>query len=296
MPRNVEFKVGIFVIVTALLIGAFVGYVAFKKDAFSHIHTFTFMSKSGDGFSEGMPLVFAGFEIGTVHRIELSDTGIVMIKIKIPERHIKWTRKSSFFILERPLIGKPKIVVYTDSMDSPILSPDVIPEIFHVDSIDEAIHKVQPLLAKIDRILDNAAMITLNLSQKDTLLEMVVGDKESVKSFNEFLQKIDTMGTRLDFILAKADTVLAQTDQGLYGSDGLVKLARKILTDFIDKLERLNAAVDDVPKVTAQVSQSTDNLDKLRRDIDETIISAQDLLKDIDRIVPFKKEREITLP
>ncbi len=296
MPRNVEFKVGIFIIATVLLIGAFVGYVAYKKDAFSNIHTFTFMSKSGDGFSEGMPLVFAGFEIGTVNSMELSDTGIVLIEIKIPERHIKWTRKSSFFILERPLIGKPKIVVYTDSFDGPILSSDMTPEIFHVDSIDEAIHKVQPLLTKVDRILDNAAVITSNLAQKESLLEMAVGDKESVQSFNEFLRKFHTMGTRLEAILSKTDSIIARTDQGLYGSDGLVILVRKILTDIINKLERLNAAIDDVPKVTAHVSQSTDNLVKLRNDIDETIISAQDLLKDIDRVVPFKREREIELP
>ena len=296
MPRNVEFKVGIFIIVTVLLISAFAGYVAFKKNAFSNIYTFTFLSKSGDGFSEGMPLVFSGFEIGTVHSMELSDTGMVLIKIEIPERHIKWTRKSSFFILERPLIGKPKIVVYTDSMDSPILSPDISPEIFHVDSIDEAIHKVQPLLTKVDRILDNAVIITSNLSQKDSLLEMAVGDKDSVQSIHEFLRKFRTMGTRLDSILTKTDTVIARTDQGLYGSDGLVILIRTMLTDIINKLGRINAAIDDVPKVTAQVSQSTGNLDTLRKDIDETINSANELLKDINRIVPIKKERGIKLP
>ena len=104
------------------------------------------------------------------------------------------------------------------------------------------------------------------------------------------------MGLRLDAILANTDTVIARTEQGLYGSDGLVMLIRTILTDIINKLGRLNAAIDDVPHVTAQVSKSTDNLDKLRKDIDDTINSAQDLLKDIDRIVPLKKEREIKLP
>lgn len=296
MPRNVEFKVGFFIIVTTLLIVAFVGYVAFKKDFFSESYMFTFMSKSGDGFSEGTPLVFAGFEIGTVRSMELSDTGTVLLKIKIPERHVKWTRTSSFFILERPLIGKPKIVVYTDDLDSPILSSDNTPEIFHVDSIDEAIHKIQPLITKLDHILENAVTITSKLSQKDTLLEMTVGDRESVKSINDFLKKVRGMGLRLDTILAKTDTVIARTEQGLYGSDGLVMLVRTILTDIINKLGRLNAAIDDVPHVTAQVSKSTDNLDKLRKDIDDTINSAQDLLKDIDRIVPLKKEREMKLP
>ncbi|MBN2254866.1 MAG: hypothetical protein JW736_04115 [Deltaproteobacteria bacterium] len=296
MPRNIEIKVGIFIIISVLLIGASVGYVAYKKDAFSKVYTFTFMSKSGDGFSEGMPLVFAGFKIGTVDTMALSDKGTVLIKINIPERHIKWTRKSSIFILERPLIGQPRIVVYTDEMDSPVLSTDMAPEIFHVDSIDEAIHKVQPLLTKIDRILDNVVTISSKLSQKETLMEMAVGDKESVSSVNEFLQSIDTMGRRLDTILSKVDTVIARTDQGLYGSDGLVVLLRTVLTDIIGKLDRLNSVIDDIPTVTGQVVRSTGDLDNLRKDIDDTIHAVQELLKDIDKMIPMKKEREINVP
>lgn len=296
MPRNIEIKVGIFIIISVLLIGASVGYVAYKKDAFSKVYTFTFMSKSGDGFSEGMPLVFAGFKIGTVDTMELSDKGTVLIKIKIPERHIKWVRKSSIFILERPLIGQPRIVVYTEDMESPVLSQDMTPEIFLVDSIDEAIQKVQPLLSKVDRILDNVVTISSNLSQKETLMEMAVGDKESVSSVNEFLQSIDTMGSRLDTILSKVDTVIARTDQGLYGSDGLVVLLRTVLSDIIGKLDRLNKVFEDLPAVTGQAVKSTEDLERLRKDIDETIYSVQELLKDIDRMIPLKKEREINVP
>jgi phospholipid/cholesterol/gamma-HCH transport system substrate-binding protein len=296
MPRNIEIKVGVFIIVSLLLIGVSVGYVAYKKDVFSKVYTFTFMSKSGDGFSEGMPLVFAGFKIGTVDTMELSEKGTVLIKIKIPERHIKWTRKSSIFILERPLIGQPRIVVYTDDMNSPVLSTDTTPEIFLVDSIDEAIQKVQPLLTKIDRILDNIVTISSNLSQKETLMEMAVGNKKSVASVNEFLQSVHTMGNRLDTILSKINTVIARTDQGLYGSDGLVVLIRTILVDIIGKLERLNKAIDDIPAVTGQVARSTGDLDKLRKDVDDTIYSMQEILKDIDKMIPLKKEREINVP
>jgi phospholipid/cholesterol/gamma-HCH transport system substrate-binding protein len=297
MTKNIELRVGLFIVTTILLLSIFVGYVAYKKGVFSKVNTITFSSKSGEGFSEGMPLVFAGFEIGSVQSLELNEQGVVLIKIKIPERHIKWTRKDSIFILDRPLIGKPKIVVYTDNFTSPVISTDTIPEIFPVDSIDEAIQKVQPILTKIDTILENAATITDNLAGKDTLLEMAVGDKKSVQSLNSLLKKSNDIGYRLDTILARADSLTAKTDKGMFGSkDGVLVLIRSILIDIIAKLETLDDAVADVPQITTNVSQSTGSVEKLQKDITATINSTNELLKDIDRLLPLKKESEIKLP
>jgi len=296
MPKNIAFRVGLFVVVTVLLITAFVGYVAYKKDVFSKVYTFTFSSKSGEGFSEGMPLVFSGFEIGKVQSLELNEKGIVLIKIKVPERHVKWIRSGTIFILDRPLIGSAKIVVYTENLNSPVLSTGMVPEIYPVDSINEAIQKVQPILKKIDTILANSVKITTNLSGKETLLEMATGDRESVKSINELLKKSKDIGYKLDSILKKADSLTTKTDESLFGTDGLLPLVRTMLKDIIDKLERLNATIDDLPEISSNVSKSTGDLDKLRQDIDAAIESSNELLKNIDRILPGEKEREIKLP
>jgi len=296
MSKNFEFKVGLFVIITLLLIIATVGYVAFKKDMFSKVYTFTFSSKSGDGFSEGMPLVFAGFEIGKVESLELNDKGVVLIKIKVPERHIKWTRSDSIFILERPLIGSPKIVVYTENLDSSVLTTEMRPKIFPVDNINEAIQKFRPILQKVDTILDNIVVVSTNLSRRNTLLEMAVGDRESVNSINELLKKSKYIGHELDSILKNARSLTQKTDRNIFGTEGLLAILRTILVDISIKLETLEAAVNDVPKISSNVSKSTGDLDKLRQDIDTTVDSANKLVIDIGKFLPGKKEREIKLP
>jgi phospholipid/cholesterol/gamma-HCH transport system substrate-binding protein len=296
MSKNFEFKVGLFVIITLLLIGASVGYVAFKKDVFSTVYTFTFSSKSGDGFSEGMPLVFAGFQIGKVQSLELSDRGVVLIKIRVPERHIKWTRSDSIFILERPLIGSPKIVVYTENLKSAVLTPEMRPTIFSVDNIDEAIQKFRPILQKVDIILDNVVSISTNLSRRKTLLEMAVGDRESVNSINELLKKSKDIGYELDSILKNAHSITQKTDRDVFGTDGILATIRTILLDISGKLKTLESAIDDVPKITSHVSKATIDLDKLRKDIDTTIDSTNKLIADIGKFLPGKKEREIKLP
>lgn len=296
MSRNFEFKVGLFVIITLLLIIAFVGYVAFKKDVFSKVHTFTFSSKSGDGFSEGMPLVFAGFQIGKVQSLELSDSGTVLIKISVPERHIKWTRSDSIFILERPLIGSPKIVVYTENLNSAVLTTEMRPKIFSVDNIDEAIQQFRPILQKAGTILDNIVTISTNLSRRNTLLEMAVGDRESVNSINELLKKSKDIGYELDSILKNAHSLTQKTDRDIFGTEGLLATIRIILVDVSGKLKTLEAAVNDVPKISSNVSKSTNDLEKLRHDIDTTIDSTNKLITDINKFLPGKKEKDIKLP
>lgn len=83
----------------------------------------------------------------------------------------------------------------------------------------------------------------------------------------------------------------------MFGSkDGVLVLIRSILIDIIAKLETLDDAVADVPQITTNVSQSTGSVEKLQKDITATINSTNELLKDIDRLLPLKKESEIKLP
>src|SRR3990172_7112424 len=128
MTQKTELKVGLFLIISTMLIALSIGYVAYKKGFFAKVHTFTLSSKSGEELTEGMPVVFSGFKIGVVHALELSDDGSVLIKIKVPERHVKWMRADSTFIVNKPLIGSPRIVVVTKNLRSPLLSPKQVPE------------------------------------------------------------------------------------------------------------------------------------------------------------------------
>ena len=52
-----EFKVGLFITITTIIIVASLLYLAHEKGLFAKIYTFTLSSKSGDGLTEGMPVV-----------------------------------------------------------------------------------------------------------------------------------------------------------------------------------------------------------------------------------------------
>lgn len=305
-----EFKVGLFIVSTTIIVLAALLYLANEKGFFAKVYTFTLSSKSGDGFTEGMPVVFSGFNIGKVSTLELNDKGIVLIKIKIPQRHVKWIKTDSAFILYRPLIGAARIVVMTNNLNSPPLPEDKIVVVETVNDINDAIKKVQPLLEKVmqiaenlerlsnnlanpqgelSRILGNAQKITTTLSTKKSFLEMAIADEESIKSVHEALKKIKDIVTKLDKMADK-------TDEQLYGKEGTLPNINTILKDIAGKLQKLDATVDNLNKISKDTSEGMKDFRMLRSDIDDTVNAIDDVVKKLDNLISSKKDPEFKLP
>ncbi|MCX5830947.1 MAG: MlaD family protein [Deltaproteobacteria bacterium] len=317
MIQKIELKVGLFLIITSVMIAASIGYVAYKKDFFAKIHTFTLAAKSGEDLTEGMPVVFSGFKIGTVHALELSNDGSVLIKIKIPERHVKWIRTDSTFIVNKPLIGSARIVVVTDNLQSSILSSTQVPEVTNVSDINETIKQARPLLDKVNRIAGNVEIITAtvaapqgsvqkmlahveqltgNLAQKKSLVEMAIGNQESLDALYASIKKTKDITAQVEGILQKADKMAAKTDAMLYGDEGTLPVVNKSLQDVLAKLQKLDTTVDNINKLSTDAAASTSDLKGLREQIDATVFSLNELVKEIEQKIPFKKAPEIKLP
>jgi phospholipid/cholesterol/gamma-HCH transport system substrate-binding protein len=317
MAKNIERKVGLFIVITTALIVASVVYIAYKKDVFTPTHTYTLASKSGDNLTEGMPVVFSGFKIGKVEKLELNDNGLVMIQISVPRRHVKWLRTDTRFVLEKPIIGTPRIVVMTANFVHPLLDEQTVREMTVTSDINEIVKMIQPVLDRVNsivtsadkltaalaspqgdlsRTLANAQVLTSKLSQKDSLLEMAVADRESVKSVHQALTQVKDITGQVDAILKKVDAMAVKTDASLYGQDGALVSVSKILKDLLAKLRKLETTVDNVNRLSTDATGATGDLKGLRLDIEATIRSINDLAGDIDRLIPLKKEPEIRLP
>ncbi|MEN6331457.1 MAG: MlaD family protein [Smithella sp.] len=305
-----ELKVGLFIAGTTVIIIASLLFLAYEKDIFSRTYTFTLSSRSGDGLTEGMPVVFSGFNIGKVSTLELDDRGIVLIKIKVPERHVKWIKSDSAFILYRPLIGAARIDVITRNLKSPKLSEDQTVAMGTVNDINDAIARVQPLLVRItkivdhlehlsfnlanpqgdlNRILGNAQKITTTFSTRKSLLEMAVADKESVQSVHEALKKIKD-------IAIKIDKMADETDQQIFDKEGTLPRLNIILKDIAGKLKKLDETVDNINKISKDTSDGVKDFRMLRSDIDDAVNAIDDVARKIDALISSKKEPEFKLP
>lgn len=317
MTLSREFKVGLFVGCTIIIIITALLYLAMGKGLFETVHTFTLSSKSGDGFTEGMPVHFSGFNIGKVHALELNDKGIVLIKIKIPDRHVKWVRSDSTFILYRPLIGSARIIVNTPNLDSPLLDAGKMPEVTIVNDINDAIARIEPVLEKVTQIAENVEALTYNLSDPDgdlsrvlgnarkisstlaskkSLVEMAVSDEESVKALNESLKKLRDITAGIDRILTKVDKMADKTDNEIYGKNGALPQVNAILKDIVGKLHKLDKTIDNVNKISADTSEGMKDFHMLRSDIDDLVSSLNETVKKLDAIIGSKKTSELKVP
>ncbi|MDH5465188.1 MAG: MlaD family protein, partial [Thiovulaceae bacterium] len=113
--------VGAFILVTSLLFFLGVIYVVSEKGIFEKKYYYTLMAESGEDLAQGMPILFSGFEIGTVINMDLDDDGRVKLQIEIPEHQLRWVKSDSKFILDKPLIGSAKIMVITENLESETL-------------------------------------------------------------------------------------------------------------------------------------------------------------------------------
>jgi len=283
MSRNIQFKVGLFIIITSVMILSFVGYVAYKKGFFAKQHTYTLSSKSGENLTEGMPVVFSGFKIGQIDSLELNSDGLVMIKIKVPDQHIKWIRADSIFILEKPLIGSARIYIATANLNSPPLPETVIPQIVEVNDINNAIKNIKPILEKIGSIADNIETLIANLADPDGDLTKILSNTRNVT-------------VQADGILKKVDAMAEKTDEQLYGSQGVLAHVQTILKDLIVKLKKIDPVLDNVHKISADTADTTRDLKILRQDIDSMVADINNVVNDIDKLIPLKKETQLKLP
>lgn len=289
MVNKLELKVGIFLVISAILIAISLVYVAYKKGFFSESHEFYLYSSSGDGLTEGTPLVFSGFQIGKVTKLDLSDEGLVLITLQTPKEHAKWIRESSSFMLDNPLIGFPKIIVQTNDFHAPILTKSKTVQVQKGYGVNEAIQKIQPLIERAEIIVRNVESTTNMMADKTSVAAMMSGNNESGLEMQRIIKKSSELSSVLHTLVDRADRIAQNTNEQLYGDNGMVLEMRS-------SLKKLDEILVNGRKITADTAATTDDLVLLRSDVEQTIQSANSLLHEIEAKIPMKTQKEVTLP
>lgn len=313
MSNSAGFKVGIFLILSILLIVSFVIFLLVKKEFFTDHYYYTLSSPSGEGITEGMPLLFSGFEIGKVEKLELDTAGNVIISVKVPSRHTIRINKSSTFTLEKPFIGSPRFVVKTP--DKKALEPESS-YIFPTDTIDdinEVIKKLEPMVAKVDqiatnvnaitsdksdlnKIISNLEAVTSDLAKKQGIIEMLAGDKKSGTEFRESVSSLNGTLKEAEKLVSSANDTIKKADEQLLGDEGTIPKVNRIIDDVEKKMKELDSLVSSLVKSGSSIESGTKDMDMLRKDIDITINSVNLLVKDVRNNLPMEQKKEIKLP
>ncbi len=309
---KLKFKVGL--LLTAFFVALIISgiFIAFQKGVFTKTITYTLISKTGNGLSEGMPVMFSGFEIGKVDKLELSEDGEVEITIKIPVKHEKWIRKGTKFTLEKPLIGSSAITIKTENMNTPLLDHGEIQEIDVIDDINEVIKQARPVLDQISQItqninyltnkesdisktLANVKIISKKIKQKDTVIEMITGKKSSAKEIAKLTENLKLISSQTLKSINKINQIIDSTQTQVTGKEGILSNTNTILKDLIKKLKKMDKLIKNINKTGKNVANSTTDLKEMENQINELLNTSNQMIKQLNSYLPSDK-KEIKLP
>ncbi len=307
--NHLEFKATLLLVVLMLLIGGAALYLAFARGAFESTQQLVLVAEDSEGVSVGMDLTFAGFPIGRVHRIELAADGNARILIDVPIKDAHWLRETSVFAIQRGVVGNTNIRAYTGILTDPKLPDGAVRTVLRGDAAAE----IPRLMGEARQLLQNLGAMTQSDSALNASLANVqgftdklkgpggamgalVGSDADAKKLITALDRTNTLLTRLDGLVAKADTQV-------FGNEGLVRDARTTVTqlnamllDARASLQKVDAVLAEAKAVGANVNAATTDLGALRADVETSLRNVDGLINELNRKWPFKRETEIKLP
>jgi phospholipid/cholesterol/gamma-HCH transport system substrate-binding protein len=301
-PKHVEAKAVILLIVIGALIAGFFVYVMYARGVFEPTQQLVLVADDSEGVIPGMDMTFAGFPIGRVRQVELGKDGKVNILVDIPKDDAKWLRTTSVFTLESSVVGQTRLRAYSGILTDPPL-PD---------------HAQRPVLrgdaaAEIPRLMSTARTLLENLEAMTRPDSAIGNTLANVETFSGRLTgRYGVLGTALGGdeeakkllqTLQRVDGILAKTDQRVFGKHGVmddtqaaVRELHGMLQDARVTLQKVDGVLAEAQAVGANAKVATQDLGRLRGEVDASLRKVNRLVDEINRKWPFKRDEEIKLP
>jgi phospholipid/cholesterol/gamma-HCH transport system substrate-binding protein len=300
--NKMHFKVGLFATASLLLTGVFLVYLLHARGFFEDTFHLQLAAASADGVAPGVPVVFSGIEIGRVTSLGLNDSGGIIIHTEFLERNARWLKENSTFTLDKPIVGGAKIRVDSPDLDAPalpdnatmlLLTSDISKEIpALVERVKAILDNVEHLTRKdgeINATLANAKTITERMTGEYGVLEGLLGSPEKARALTDSLDNVRVLTQKLDGMIGK-------TDKWLFESEGVAEQVQLMLNDAQTSLQKVDALMSNAVDISADVKEGTQDIVKLREEIDDAVRKANALVNEINKIWPFKRDPEVKLP
>jgi phospholipid/cholesterol/gamma-HCH transport system substrate-binding protein len=301
-PRHVEAKALILLIVIGALITAFILYVMYARGVFEPTQRLVLVTDDSEGVIPGMDMSFAGFPIGRVRQVELGKDGKVDILVDIPKDDAKWLRTTSVFTLERSIVGETRLKAFTGILTDPPLPEGAHRPVLRGDAsaeIPRLLSTARTLLENLEEMtradshignsLANVEQLTHKLNGRYGVLGTALGGDEEAKQFLQTLQRVDALLAKADQRVFGRHGVMDDTQASLGELNGLLKDARTTL-------QKVDGVLAEAQAVGANAKAATQDLGRLRGEVDASLRKVNRLVDEINRKWPFKQDTEIKLP
>ncbi|MDN4051846.1 MlaD family protein [Massilia sp. YIM B02763] len=301
-PKHVETKALILLVLIGALIVAFFLYVMYARGVFQETQRLTLVADDSEGVIPGMDMTFAGFPIGRVRQVDLGADGKVNIQVDIARDDAKWLRTTSVFTLERSIVGETRLRAYSgiltdpplpDKSQRPVLRGDATAEIPRLLGTARTLLENLEALTRADsaigNTLNNVETLTGKLNGRYGVLGTALGGDAEAQQLLQTLRRVDTILAKADRRVFGKDGVMDDTQAALQQLNGVLKDARTTL-------QKVDAVLVEAQAIGANTRTATQDLGRLRGEVDASLRKVNRLVDEIDRKWPFKKDTEIKLP
>jgi len=267
--KNLERKIGIFILIAAL--GVIVTAVLFglQKDFFTSTYSLRFTVDRGTGFNKGMSVKLSGFRVGRITSITLNELAMVDVSMEIDKKYQHWIRNDSTVkLVKEGLVGDNIIEVSVGSPEKPALNEGE--NILYVktkaldEMADEIAEKVKPVLIEVRDIIGY-------INNPDGDLKKTVKNMETLtRNLEQTRQNMDLLlvSSKNDIhaISSKTTTVLDSTDAKIKSIDfapTLLHLNNTLnsintkMPGILDKLDTTLVNVSSISKETNLLAEKS---------------------------------------
>jgi phospholipid/cholesterol/gamma-HCH transport system substrate-binding protein len=255
--KNLEAKVGAFVVLCAVILTATIYYVSYVRFKGARVPFTTFLRDAG-GMAPGTQVLFGGITVGKVTSVKPDKADPTRIEISLDvQQGTPLNAKSVAQVGSVSLMSDPALTITTGSNDAPRLHPGDVIRSQETVSLDELQRKVA--------VLADSAQTTL--TEVGTDLNDITGDtRHLLANLNDVTGS--TNRKHLTGILANSDTMVAQL------SPQINQISEKV-NGLIDKLgptvDNVNATVLNTnDTITALRGPSQADLAELQRTLEQT--------------------------
>ncbi|WP_432379231.1 MlaD family protein [Duganella sp. P38] len=311
--RNAEFKAALLLVLMVLLVAGSGLYLLYARGAFESTQTLILQADDSEGVVVGMDVTFAGFPIGRVRRIELSSEGKARLVVDVQSKDAHWLRSSSIFTLERGLVGGAKLRAFSGIPTDPPLEDGAARTLLVGDpgaEIPRLLAAARDLLQNLNDLtaensalassLANVAGVTGKLNGPQGAMGLIAGDD---KNAQQLMERANKLLVTVNALAVKADSLIGHADEQVFGQQGVmtdaqatVKQLNGLLADARNSLKKMDAVLVEAQAVASNTREATADLGALRGEVESSLRRVEQLVNEINRKWPFKRDTEIKLP
>ena len=299
---HVEVKAVILLVLMTALVAAFLLYVMYARGVFESTQRLVLVADDSEGVIPGMDMTFSGFPIGRVRQVELALDGKARILVDVPRKDANWLRMSSVFTMERSMVGETRIKAFSGVLTDPPLPDGATRTVLRGDTtaeIPRLVASARTLLENLDAMTRSDSSINNSLASIQTatgrlagkygLLGGALGSEDEARKLLQTLERVNTL--------------LAKTDQRVFGKNGVMDDTQAaivqlnvVLKDASASLKKVDAVLAEAQAVGANARVATKDLGALRAEVDASLRKVTRLVDEINRKWPFARDTELKLP